>query len=116
VLLQEHQLPAQRACPVVRLSRTAYYQPPVPASRRDAAVIAALTEAVTRHRRSCQLDAEAYAWRPALFLGFHDTFVDRSRLNRNAAWRKNQGSVGERMTAASFMSFGLFIIYATLAK
>jgi hypothetical protein len=33
---------------VVTLSRTAYYQPPLPASRCDAAVIAALTDAVTR--------------------------------------------------------------------
>jgi hypothetical protein len=41
----------QQACRVVRLSRTAYYQPPVPASRRDAAVIAALTDAVTRYPR-----------------------------------------------------------------
>ena len=29
----------------------AYYQPPVPASRRDAAVIAALTDAVVRYPR-----------------------------------------------------------------
>ena len=36
---------------MVRLSRTAYYQPPVPASRRDAAVIAALTDAVSRYPR-----------------------------------------------------------------
>ena len=36
---------------MVRLSRTAYYQPPMPASRRDAAVIAALTDAVTRYPR-----------------------------------------------------------------
>jgi hypothetical protein len=49
--VQEHQLPVQRACRVVRLSRTAYYQPPMPASRRDAAVIAALTDAVARYPR-----------------------------------------------------------------
>ena len=36
---------------MVRLSRTAYYEPPVPGSRRDAAVIAALTDAVTRYPR-----------------------------------------------------------------
>ncbi len=42
LLVREHQLPVQRACRVVRLSRTAYHQPPMPASRRDAAVIAAL--------------------------------------------------------------------------
>ena len=44
-------MPVQRACRVVRLSRTAYDQPPVPASRRDAAVIAALTDAVVRYPR-----------------------------------------------------------------
>ncbi len=51
VLVREHQLPVQRACRVVRLSRTAYYQPPLPASRRDAAVIAALTDVVARYPR-----------------------------------------------------------------
>ena len=49
--MREHQLSIQRACRVVRLSRTAYYQPPQPASRRDAAVIAALTDAVARYPR-----------------------------------------------------------------
>jgi putative transposase len=38
----------QRACRVVRLSRTAYYQPPLPASRRDATVISGLTDVVAR--------------------------------------------------------------------
>ena len=47
-LVSDHQLSVQRACRIVRLSRTAYYQPPVPASRRDAAVIAVLTDAVAR--------------------------------------------------------------------
>lgn len=47
----QQQLPVQRACRVVRLSRTAFYQPPMPASRRDAAVIAALTDAVARYPR-----------------------------------------------------------------
>ncbi|MEZ5289828.1 MAG: IS3 family transposase [Vicinamibacterales bacterium] len=50
-LVQDHQLPVLRACRVVRLSRTAYYEPPVAASRRDAPVIAALTDAVTRYPR-----------------------------------------------------------------
>ena len=35
----------------MRLSRAAYYRPPVPASRRDAAVIAALTDVVARYPR-----------------------------------------------------------------
>jgi putative transposase len=51
VLVREHQLSVQRACRLVRLSRTAYYQPPMPATRRDAAVIAALTDAVARYPR-----------------------------------------------------------------
>ena len=49
--MREHQLSIQRACRVVRLSHTAYYQPPLPASRRDATVIAALTDAVARYPR-----------------------------------------------------------------
>ncbi len=51
VLVRDHHLPVQRACRVVRLSRTAYYLPPVPASRRDAAVIAVLTDTVNRVNR-----------------------------------------------------------------
>ena len=51
MLVQEHQLPVQRACRVVRLSRAAFYRPPVPASRRDATVIAALTDVVARYPR-----------------------------------------------------------------
>ncbi len=46
-----HQLAVQRACRGVRLSRAAYYRPPTVASRRDAAVIAVLTEVVARHGR-----------------------------------------------------------------
>jgi putative transposase len=51
VLVGEHQLPVQRACRVVGLSRAAFYKPPVSPSRRDAAVIAALTDVVARYPR-----------------------------------------------------------------
>ena len=51
VLVGDHHLSVQRACRVVSLSRAAYYRPPVPTSRRDAAVIATLTEAVARYPR-----------------------------------------------------------------
>jgi putative transposase len=51
VLVREHRFSVQRACRIVRLSRTAYYQPPLPASRRDAAVIAVLTDVVARYPR-----------------------------------------------------------------
>jgi putative transposase len=49
--VQEHHLPVQRACRVVRLSRAAFYRPPMPTTRRDAAVIAALTDVVARYPR-----------------------------------------------------------------
>ena len=49
--MQEHHLPVQRACRVVRLSRAAFYRPPVSTMRRDAAVIAALTDVVARYPR-----------------------------------------------------------------
>lgn len=51
MLVEEHHLPVLRACCVVRLSRAAYYRPPILASRRDAAVIAALTALVARYGR-----------------------------------------------------------------
>ena len=50
-LVEEHQLSVAGACRVVRLSRAAYYRPPIPASRRDTAVIAALTDVVARYPR-----------------------------------------------------------------
>lgn len=49
--MQEHQLSVSRACRVVGLSRAAYYRPPISASRRDAAVIAVLTDVVARYPR-----------------------------------------------------------------
>ena len=51
LLVGEHRLLVRQACRVMRLSRAAYYRPPVPASRRDAAVIAALTDVVARYPR-----------------------------------------------------------------
>ena len=51
VLAAAHRLPIQRACHIVRLSQAAYYRPPVPASRRDAAVIVALMNVVVRYPR-----------------------------------------------------------------
>jgi putative transposase len=68
VLVREHALPVQRACRVVRLSRAAYYRPLVPPSRRDAAVIAALTDVVARYARwgfwKCfdRLRVEGHRW------------------------------------------------------
>ena len=42
VLVEAHQLPIRRACQIVRLSRAAYYRPPVSRARRDAPVVATL--------------------------------------------------------------------------
>ena len=64
----KHQLPVRRACQIVSLSRAAYYRPPVSARRRDAAVIAALTDVVARYPRwgfwKCydRLRLEGAAW------------------------------------------------------
>ena len=66
--MDAHQLPIRSACHIARLSRAAYYRPPVPAGRRDAAVIAALMSVVARYPR----------W------GFWKCF-DRLRLE-GAAW------------------------------
>jgi putative transposase len=51
VLVDEHQLSVQHACRIARLSRAAFYRPPPSATRRDAAVIAALTSMVAAHGR-----------------------------------------------------------------
>jgi putative transposase len=51
VLVRDHHLPVQRACRMVRLSRAAYYRPPVSRVRADAGVIAALTGVVADHGR-----------------------------------------------------------------
>jgi putative transposase len=51
VLVEEHPLPVQRACRIVRLSRTAFYRPPPPPMRPDAPVIAALMAVVAAHGR-----------------------------------------------------------------
>jgi putative transposase len=51
VLVHDHHLSVQRACRVVRLSRAAYYRPPVSRVRADAAVIAAVTSVIADHGR-----------------------------------------------------------------
>lgn len=56
------------------------------------------------------------AWRPDLFLKFHDTFIDRGQWNRNAAWRKNVSSVEYKLLGIAFCAFGVFIIFVLLAK
>jgi len=55
------------------------------------------------------------AWKPDLFLKFHDTFVDRGR-NRNASWRKNVYNPDYKLLGVAFCVFGLFIIYVMFVK
>lgn len=68
ILVREHQLPVQRACRVVRLSRAAYYRPPDSRVRADAAVIAALMAVVAAQGRwgfwKCfdRLRLQRYPW------------------------------------------------------
>jgi putative transposase len=46
--VRDHQLPVRRACQIVKLSRAAYYRQPQCAATRDADVIEALNEIVTK--------------------------------------------------------------------
>jgi hypothetical protein len=56
------------------------------------------------------------ASKPDAFLRFHDTFVDRSKSNRNAAWRKNVYNRDYRILGIAFLLVGLFIIIMMVAK
>ena len=51
MLAHEHELPVQRSCQIVGLSRTAFYRVPVNRSARDAPVIDALNQVVAQHAR-----------------------------------------------------------------
>ncbi len=73
--MQEHHLPVQGACRVVRLSRAAFDRPPLPTTRRDAAVIAALTDVVARYPRLTHFLARS--------CGKRERVARRGRGNRN---------------------------------
>jgi hypothetical protein len=53
---------------------------------------------------------------PAAFLRFHDTFVDRSKLNRSAAWRRNVYNRDYRILGIVFLVVGLLIVLAMVTK
>lgn len=67
-LVREHQLPIQRACQIVKLSRAAYYRRPQCTKSRDAEVMAALNRTVEKHARwgfwKCfdRLRLEGHCW------------------------------------------------------
>lgn len=56
------------------------------------------------------------AFRPDRFLSFHDTFIDRSKWNRSAEWRKHVADGEYKVLGIVFMISGLFIVFGMLAK
>lgn len=56
------------------------------------------------------------AWRPELFLRFHDSFVDRGRWNKSTAWRKNVHNLNYKLLGVAFCILGLFIVFSILTK
>jgi hypothetical protein len=56
------------------------------------------------------------AWNPDLFLKFHDTFVDRSKWNKNAEWRKSINTVEWKVAAAGFVGVGMFIVFQAVLR
>ena len=56
------------------------------------------------------------AFRPDRFLRFHDTFIDRSKWNRTAEWRKHVADVEYKALGIAFLIFGLFVVFSVLAK
>ena len=68
MLVGEHQLPVERACRIMKLSRAAYYRRPSCRTERDTPVIEALNQVVTQHSRwgfwKCfdRLRLQGYPW------------------------------------------------------
>jgi hypothetical protein len=56
------------------------------------------------------------ALRPDRFLRFHDTFIDRSKWNRSAEWRKHVADVEYKVLGIAFVISGLFIVFSMLVK
>jgi hypothetical protein len=56
------------------------------------------------------------AWKPTLFLKFHDTFFDREGLSKNAEWRKNVFNRESKLVGIGFCACGLFFVFITLTK
>lgn len=55
-------------------------------------------------------------WKPDAFLRFHDTFIDRSTLNRTAAWRKNIRNRDYKALGLLFFAMGLYVIIGGFIK
>jgi len=55
-------------------------------------------------------------YKPDAFLRFHETFVDRSKQNKNAAWRKNVYNSEYKILGMGFLVVGILIVLITLIK
>jgi hypothetical protein len=56
------------------------------------------------------------ASKPDAFLKFHDTFVDRSKWNRNAEWRKNVYNADYKSFGLVLVVGGIFIVFMMVMK
>lgn len=56
------------------------------------------------------------AFRPGPFLRFHDTFIDRSKWNRGAAWRQQVDRMEYKVLGIAFVIVGLIVVFAMLAR
>jgi hypothetical protein len=56
------------------------------------------------------------AWRPDLFLKFHDTFVDRSCGNKSAEWRNRIYGRDYTFLGVTFAIVGLIVMLAMLMR
>jgi len=52
----------------------------------------------------------------SVFLRFHDAFVDRSRWNRNAEWRRNVDRLEFKILGVIFLLFGLFVVFISVTR
>jgi len=50
------------------------------------------------------------AWKPGLFLKFHDTVIDRTESHKQAEWRKDVDAPAGKILGIGFITCGLFML------